>query len=217
MHLHREGKTIILISTLIIAVIVVGVSLLKITFIWQCLILLPFIILYLLILWFFRIPDRKIQYNDNYIYAPADGKIVVIEETPENEFFHDRRMQISIFMSPLNIHQNTYPVSGKVLYTKYHEGKYLVAWHPKSSTLNERCTIVVEHQSGTQILIRQIAGAVARRICNYSQTGEQVKQGEELGFIKFGSRVDVFVPITSKITCKTSQISRSKVTVLAEL
>ena len=177
MHLHREGKTIILISTLIIAVIVVGVSLLKITFIWQCLILLPFIILYLLILWFFRIPDRKIQYNDNYIYAPADGKIVVIEETPENEFFHDRRMQISIFMSPLNIHQNTYPVSGKVLYTKYHEGKYLVAWHPKSSTLNERCTIVVEHQSGTQILIRQIAGAVARRICNYSQTGEQVKQG----------------------------------------
>ena len=217
MHLHREGKTIILISTLIIAVIVVGVSLLKITFIWQCLILLPFIILYLLILWFFRIPDRKIQYNDNYIYAPADGKIVVIEETPENEFFHDRRMQISIFMSPLNIHQNTYPVSGKVLYTKYHEGKYLVAWHPKSSTLNERCTIVVEHQSGTQILIRQIAGAVARRICNYSQTDEQVKQGEELGFIKFGSRVDVFVPITSKITCKTSQISRSKVTVLAEL
>ena len=217
MHLHREGKTIILISTLIIAIIVIAVSLLKINFIWQCLILLPCVILYLLILWFFRVPKRSIQQNDNFIYAPADGKIVVIEETPENEFFHDRRIQISIFMSPLNVHQNTYPVSGKVLYTKYHKGKYLVAWHPKSSTLNERCTIVVEHPSGTKILIRQIAGAVARRICNYSKIDEEVKQGDELGFIKFGSRVDVFVPVTAKIICKINQVSRNKVTILAEL
>ncbi len=217
MYLHREGKKIILLVSLLLVIAIASVLFLNMHFIWQCLILVPTVILYLLILWFFRVPVRSVNFNDKLLYAPADGKIVVIEETTENEYLHEKRIQISIFMSPLNIHQNSYPIGGKVLYTKYHKGKYLVAWHPKSSTDNERCTIVVEHQNGTRILIRQIAGAVARRICNYSRPGENVKQGEELGFIKFGSRVDVFVPITAKIVCQVDQISRSKLTVLAEL
>jgi len=217
MYLHREGKKIILLVSLLLVIAIASVLFLNMHFIWQCLILVPTVILYLLILWFFRVPVRSVNFNDKLLYAPADGKIVVIEETTENEYLHEKRIQISIFMSPLNIHQNSYPIGGKVLYTKYHKGKYLVAWHPKSSTDNERYTIVVEHQNGTRILIRQIAGAVARRICNYSRPGENVKQGEELGFIKFGSRVDVFVPITAKIVCQVDQISRSKLTVLAEL
>jgi len=217
MYLHREGKKIILLVSLLLVIAIASVLFLNMHFIWQCLILVPTVILYLLILWFFRVPVRSVNFNDKLLYAPADGKIVVIEETTENEYLHEKRIQISIFMSPLNIHQNSYPIGGKVLYTKYHKGKYLVAWHPKSSTDNERCTIVVEQQNGTRILIRQIAGAVARRICNYSRPGENVKQGEELGFIKFGSRVDVFVPITAKIVCQVDQISRSKLTVLAEL
>jgi len=217
MRLHREG----FITILIAAVALIAASVLTVfinTFlIIELLIIATFLVLFLLILWFFRVPARKPVMGNNKIIAPADGKIVVIEKTKETEYFNDERIQISIFMSPLNVHQNTYPVSGNVTYTKYHKGKYLVAWHPKSSTLNERTTVVLKPESGTEILVRQIAGAVARRICNYSKRGDRVKQNEEMGFIKFGSRVDVFLPLTARVICKVNDKSRSKVTTLAEL
>ncbi len=217
MYLHREGRKIIIISSVLLVFLGLLLFILKIDLLWKLLLISPFLILYLLILWFFRIPERKNNFNEKFIYAPADGKVVVIEETMEDEYFHDKRIQISIFMSPLNVHQNTYPISGEIIFTRYHKGKYLVAWHPKSSKQNERNTIVVKHPDGTEILIRQIAGAVARRICTYSLLGERVKQGDELGFIRFGSRVDVFVPLTAKITCGINQNALSKITVLAEL
>lgn len=217
MQLHREGNKIITILSILLAILIAILFLLEIAFLWRCFILIPYIVVYLLILWFFRLPARSADIRDNLILAPADGKIVVIEETMENEYFHDKRIQVSIFMSPLNVHQNTYPIGGKVLFTQYHKGKYLVAWHPKSSTQNERSTIVVEHTNGTRILVRQIAGAVARRICTYSTPGETVAQGDELGFIKFGSRVDVFIPTSAKIRCQVNQTSISRLTVLAEL
>lgn len=155
------------------------------------------IVFYSFILWFFRQPYRPVTPNDELIIAPADGRIVAIEEIFEPEYFKDKRLQISIFMSPLDVHVNRYPVSGKVKYFKYHKGAYLVAWHPKSSELNERTTLVVENSVGSEILIRQIAGAVARRIVAYPSEGELVTQGEDFGFIKFGSRVDLFLPLNS--------------------
>ena len=217
MYLHREGWKIIIISSFSFGILSLLLLVQTIDLFWKLLLIFPFLILYLLILWFFRIPVRNTDCNEKFVYAPADGKIVVIEETLEDEYFHDKRIQISIFMSPLNVHQNTYPVSGEIMYTRYHKGKYLVAWHPKSSKQNERNTIVVKHQDGTEILIRQIAGAVARRICTNSLLGQRVKQGDELGFIRFGSRVDVFVPLTAKISCRINQNALSKITVLAEL
>lgn len=152
-----------------------------------------------MILQFFRKPDRETITDLNLIIAPADGKVVVIEETFEGEYLNEKRKQISIFMSPLNVHINFNPISGIVTYFKYHSGKYLVAWHPKSSTENERTTIVVKHPKGTEILFRQIAGAMARRICWYVDKGQTVKQGAEFGFIKFGSRVDIYVPIDAEV------------------
>jgi phosphatidylserine decarboxylase len=217
MRIHREGKASIILATLIL-LLSISVSMISIDSIFlKFLIILPFLALFILILWFFRIPDRTVILDENVIYAPADGEIVVIEKTLESEYFNDERIQVSIFMSPLNVHQNTYPLSGKVRYTKYHKGKYLVAWHPKSSTLNERSTIVVQHKSGKEILIRQIAGAVARRICTYSKPGDTVKQADELGFIKFGSRVDLFLPLDALIECKLNQVSVGKQTVIARL
>ena len=174
------------------------------------------ILSYLLILQFFRSPKRKLVRNDNYVIAPADGKVVVIEEVEETEFFKDKRRQISIFMSPLNIHINRNPISGFVSYFKYHSGAYNVAWHPKSSTENERTTIVVEGPEKKQVLIRQIAGALAKRIVWYLNAGEEVKQGEELGFIKFGSRVDLFLPLDVKILVKIGQKTKGGQTILAE-
>jgi phosphatidylserine decarboxylase len=171
--------------------------------------------LYLLIWWFFRVPHMTFQPDERLIYAPADGKIVVIEETIENEYFKDERIQVSIFMSPLNVHANYYPVSGKVDYIKYHPGKYLVAWHPKSSAENERSAVVIKNGE-KKILVRQIAGALARRIITNSKLNDDVKQGEELGFIKFGSRVDVFLPKTAKIRTHLNQTSRAMKTVIAE-
>jgi phosphatidylserine decarboxylase len=177
------------------------------------------VVLFLFVLWFFRQPDRPLVPNDDFIIAPADGRIVAIEEVFEPEFFQDTRIQISIFMSPLNVHVNRYPVSGEVNYFCYHKGSYLVAWHPKSSELNERTSLVMTSNKGHQIMIRQIAGAVARRIVTYSSVGDVVKQGEDLGFIKFGSRVDVFLPkdeyeVTvfhnQKITGNQSVIARYK-------
>jgi phosphatidylserine decarboxylase len=152
--------------------------------------------------------------DDNKIICPADGKVVVIEETVDVEYFKDKRIQVSIFMSPANVHVNRNPMSGKVIYNQYHKGKYLVAWHPKSSTENERWSVVVENNHGT-ILYKQIAGALAKRICNYTHVGEQVKQGNEYGFIKFGSRVDILLPIGTKIDVQMNEVVKGGVTVLA--
>ena len=153
----------------------------------------------LLVLQFFRNPNRKITANLNQIIAPVDGKVVVIEEVYEDEYFKDKRLQVSIFMSPINVHVTRYSASGKIKYSKYHPGKYLVAWHPKASTENERTTVVIETKEFGEILYRQIAGAVARRIVNYAEVGQEVTQGDDAGFIKFGSRVDLFLPIGTKI------------------
>jgi len=175
------------------------------------------ILLFVLILQFFRIPTKNLVIDPNLIIAPADGKVVVIEETNEDEFLKDRRIQVSIFMSPINVHNNLNPVSGVVSYFKYHPGKFLVAWHPKSSTENERTTTAVKMPTGQTILFRQIAGALARRICWYIKEGQPVQQGQEFGFIKFGSRVDIFLPLGTEILCKLDQVSTGGETVIARL
>lgn len=173
-------------------------------------------VLLVLILQFFRNPERIIPTQDNnIIYAPADGKVVVIEEVEETEYFKDKRIQVSIFMSPLNVHVNRYPFSGIVKYFKYHPGKYLVAWHPKSSTENERSTMVLENENG-KILVRQIAGAVARRIISYAEEGIQAKQGTDFGFIRFGSRVDIFFPLDAKIKVNIDDVVKGNLTTIAE-
>ena len=214
MTLHREGTTIILTSILIVTLLgllngffVTGISNLLAYGIYTVL-----LVMLVLIVQFFRIPSRKNTYNVNEITCPADGKVVVIEETEETEYFKDKRIQVSIFMSPLNVHANYYPIKGTLPYSKYHPGKFLVAWHPKSSTENERTTIVVKNEDGKEILIRQIAGAVARRICYYGQQGDRVEQASELGFIKFGSRVDLFLPLGTKIDVKLGDKVQAKLT-----
>lgn len=217
MNIHREGRNTILLSIALLIVVTVINVFISSALIFKLLIIIPFIVLSCLIIWFFRVPSRIPVIQGNQVIAPADGKIVVIEKTIEQEFFKDERIQISIFMSPLNVHQNLYPIAGTVKYTKYHKGKYLVAWHPKSSTLNERATVVIKHENGTEILMRQIAGALARRICTYSKPGDNAKQGDEMGFIKFGSRVDIFLPLTAKVICKLDSPAKGKKTILAEL
>jgi phosphatidylserine decarboxylase len=174
------------------------------------------ILFFLLILQFFRNPSRNLTRSERGIVAPADGKVVVIEETEENEFLKEKRIQVSIFMSPLNVHINRYPVSGEVIYSKYHPGLYLVAWHPKSSAENERTTVVIQTNTKERILFRQIAGAVARRIVCYPKEGWMVRQGEEMGFIKFGSRVDVFLPLNAKVKVQLNQKVTGGETVLAD-
>lgn len=218
MKIHKEAQ-----PTLIITLIVVGVIELAffITYRESPLLFVPFTFLtsflILLVIWFFRVPNRSPVTRSNAIISPADGKVVVIEETVENEYFKDKRIQISIFMSPLNVHINWFPVSGTVKYYKYHKGKYLVAFNPKSSTENERTTVVVEKSNGTAVLFRQIAGAVARRIVCYTETGQKAEQGEEFGFIKFGSRVDIFLPLDAKINVNLDDKVLGRQTVLAEL
>ena len=175
------------------------------------------VVIIILILQFFRNPKRDINLNSNHIIAPADGKIVVLEETIEHEYFKDKRIQISIFMSPFNVHVNRYPISGEIKFTKYHPGNFLVAWHPKSSTENERTTIVVENNKIGPILLRQIAGAVAKRIILYAKKGEQCSQGDDMGFIKFGSRVDLFLPLDSKINIKMNDIVKGGKTLIASI
>lgn len=175
------------------------------------------IVFFILVLQFFRNPQRQILAPcDKKIYAPADGKVVVIEETMELEYFQDKRLQVSIFMSPLNVHVNRNPISGIVNYIKHHEGKYLVAWHPKSSSENERTTVVIEND-GAEVLLRQIAGAVAKRIVNYLEEGEQVIQGKDMGFIKFGSRVDLFLPIGTKLNVNIGDKVKGNRTIIASL
>lgn len=202
---HKEGHLIILYTFLLIALITVLVDffienqILK--YILQTFCLLTLI----LILQFFRNPKRKFNLNPEKVLSPVDGKIVAIEEVFENEYFNDKRLQVSIFMSPINVHVTRYPIGGKVLYSKYHPGKYLVAWHPKSSEKNERTTIVISNKNIGKILYRQIAGLLARRIVNYAKVEENVIQGNDAGFIKFGSRVDLFLPLNSKINVKINQ------------
>jgi phosphatidylserine decarboxylase len=174
------------------------------------------IIILILILQFFRNPKRKAKINDNIIISPVDGKVVAIEKVYEKEYFKDERIQISIFMSPLNVHVTRYASSGKIKFSKYHPGKYLVAWHPKSSEKNERTTVVIENNIFGEILYRQIAGAVARRIVNYAKVGDEVVQGTDAGFIKFGSRVDLFLPLDSKIKVELDQIVKGAEDIIAE-
>jgi phosphatidylserine decarboxylase len=215
MNLHKEG---IMTLTLVFAVIIainLGISLLthnRTAEIMSALVTIP---VFLLIVWFFRNPARPVKPDENAVYCPADGKVVVIEKTLEKEYFKDERWQISVFMSPLNVHVNRYPVSGQVTYFKYHPGKYLVAWHPKSSELNERATVVLKTPDGREILVRQIAGAVARRIVSYAKEGATVRQGDELGFIKFGSRVDIFLPLDAEIKVSLDQKVKGNVDVIA--
>lgn len=181
------------------------------------LMILASLVVFGLVVQFFRIPRRKLTLDERQIVAPADGTVVVIEETVEGEYFNMPRRQVSIFMSPLNVHVNRNPVTGTVRYFKYYPGKYLVAWHPKSSTENERTSIVIELANGMEVLLRQIAGAMARRIVWYVKEGQAVEQGAELGFIKFGSRVDMFLPLNAEIKVKMGQKTKGGVTIVAEL
>ena len=218
MTIHKEGYTTIALSILFIFVTntVIKYYLSEtIWFLWLWYALS--FALFIIILQFFRSPNRKLTIHDRQIICPADGKVVVLEETEETEFLKDRRMQISVFMSPINVHVNRNPISGIVKFFKYHPGKYLFAWDPKSSTENERTTTVVEHKNGVQILYRQIAGALARRIVWYLKEGDQVKQSEQFGFIKFGSRVDLFLPLGTQINVNLNETVKGGVTVLATL
>lgn len=208
---HKEGYKIILSSFLIVVTIVLFVEYAIETFWVEKLLQLTSIILLVFVLQFFRNPKRETLVNENHIISPVDGKVVVIEEVFEKEYFKDKRLQVSIFMSPINVHVTRYAISGKVLFSKYHPGKYLVAWHPKSSELNERTTVVLENNTVGKILYRQIAGAVARRIVNYAKIGDKAIQGADAGFIKFGSRVDLFLPIGTKINVAIEQVVKGGV------
>ena len=174
------------------------------------------LVFFILILQFFRNPSRKTIINDSHVIAPADGTVVVIEDVEETEYFKDKRKQVSIFMSPINVHVNRNPISGLVKYAKYHPGKYLVAWHPKSSTENERTTVVIAN-SKAEVLFRQIAGALAKRIVYYVREGQQVQQGNEMGFIKFGSRIDLYLPLTAQINVQLQEKTRGGETIIATL
>ncbi|MBG7629999.1 MAG: phosphatidylserine decarboxylase family protein [Bacteroidetes bacterium] len=196
---HKEGYKIILGATFFLGIGVIVIDKFIVLDWLNKTLALTLLFFYIIILQFFRNPKRKTAQNDHHIIAPVDGKVVVIEEVFEKEYFKDKRLQISIFMSPLNVHVTRYPVSGKIKFSKYHPGKYLVAWHPKASEENERTTIVVENPAIGEILYRQIAGALAKRIVNYAKPEIQVIQGSDAGFIKFGSRVDLFLPLDTKI------------------
>ena len=203
MKLHKEGF-IILRNEILIFSLVNYITFWNSELIFWFLTLPTSIFLFVMSVYFFRIPERLFERKEGNIYSPCDGKVVVIEETTENEYYKDKRIQVSVFMSPLNVHNNLYPISGKVRYQKHHAGKFLVAWNPKASTDNERNTVVVKNDK-ISVLIRQIAGAIARRIVTCSEIGETVTTADEFGFIKFGSRVDLFLPIGSKINVKINQ------------
>ncbi len=214
--IHKEGYSWILISLIAYIVIVIGLNYTGTWLVWPISIILG--ILFLIIVNFFRNPNRKLlEINDQKIIAPADGKVVVIEKTFEPEYFKDERIQVSIFMNPLNVHVNRYPISGVVSYSKYHKGKYLVAWHPKASTENERTTVVIKRKDGTEILMRQIAGALAKRICCYSKDGDTAIQGDDMGFIKFGSRVDLYLPLGTNISVSLEQKVEGNIDVIGTL
>ena len=211
--IHKEDYAIIIITILSLTVLNVAIGLLNINWLSTIFYVLS-TIFFFLILQFFRNPKRVVTANEHEVVAPADGKVVVIEEVVETEYFKDKRIQVSIFMSPVDVHVNRYPISGIVKFAKHHDGKYLVAWHPKSSTENERTTIVVENKN-ISILFRQIAGALAKRIVMYSKEGDQAKKGNDFGFIKFGSRVDLFFPLDTEIKVKLDQKVKGNKTVIA--
>ncbi|MES2618221.1 MAG: phosphatidylserine decarboxylase family protein [Bacteroidota bacterium] len=217
MLLHREGYKIILVTLLVLAGINIGMqSWLGDQSIIGRIVLAISLVFFILIVQFFRNPTRNTIVNEGHVIAPADGTVVVIEEVEEPEYFKDKRRQVSIFMSPINVHVNRNPIAGIVKYAKYHPGKYLVAWHPKSSTENERTTVVIAN-SRAEVLFRQIAGALAKRIVYYVKEGQQVEQGGEMGFIKFGSRIDLFLPLSAQINVKLQQKTKGGETVVATL
>ena len=215
MKLHKESKGTIIVASILFAVI----SFLSIHFLhmWGLLIIIPLLIIFGLVFWFFRVPTREILDHKENVIAPVDGKVVMIKEVDEDEFIKGKAIQISIFMSPLNVHICRYPVSGKVIYKKYHPGKYLVAWHEKSSTENERTTLAIESLTNHKVVFRQIAGYVARRIVFYSNEGDDAKAGHEFGFIKFGSRMDIFLPLDTEITCKIGDKTKGGINVIAKM
>ncbi|NJW51852.1 phosphatidylserine decarboxylase family protein [Salinimicrobium oceani] len=214
---HKEGYKIMG-SAMILLIIV---NLLAHTFIFtdwiRITILITSVLLFFLIVQFFRNPKRQTQLNDIHVVAPVDGKVVVIEEVYEKEYFKDKRLMISVFMSPINVHVTRHPIGGRVKYSEYHPGKYLVAWHPKASEENERTTVVVENEVAGEVLYRQIAGALAKRIVNYAKVGEEVVQGSDSGFIKFGSRVDVFLPLGTELEVKLNQKVKGGISLLAKV
>ena len=213
---HKEGYQIIVTSFVIAAAIALGAEYkLEDQYILKMVLQLFALIQLVLVLQFFRNPKRETPINENHLIAPVDGKVVIIQEVFEKEYFKDQRLQVSVFMSPLNVHVTRYTMSGTVKFSKYHPGKYLVAWHPKSSELNERTTIVLENENFGEILYRQIAGAVARRIVNYAEVGDSVVQGEDAGFIKFGSRVDLFLPLGTPLDIALNDIVKGGVQTIA--
>ena len=215
MKLHKESKGTLIVA--IIAAIVLGFLSVYYLQMWSLVIIIPLFILLGLVFWFFRVPNRDILEHKENVIAPVDGKVVMIKEVSEDEFLKEKCIQISIFMSPLNVHICRYPVSGNVVYKKYHPGKYLVAWHEKSSTDNERTTVAVESLLHHKILFRQIAGYVARRIVMNCKEGDVAKAGHEFGFIKFGSRMDIFLPLNTEITCKIGDKTKGGIDVIAKL
>ncbi len=218
MKFHKEGYTSLALTVLVILLANAAVRYWaadNTVLTWTTYILS--FILFITILQFFRSPTRRILQGEKTVLCPADGKVVIIEEVEEPEYFQGKRLQLSVFMSPINVHVNRNPISGKIKYFKYHPGKYLVAWHPKSSTLNERTSVVIGTPDGHEVLVRQIAGLLARRIVWYIKEGDEVQQGEEFGFIKFGSRVDLFLPLDTKIDVKVGDTVKGGVTILGHL
>jgi len=214
---HKEGYTIVITSFFLASITVIGIDYFIQVGLFQRLLQIGVLVFLVLILQFFRNPKRNIQLDQSKVLAPADGKIVIIKEVFEKEYFKDQRLQVSIFMSPLNVHVTRYPISGKIVFSKYHPGKYLVAWHPKSSELNERTSIVVRNNSFGKILYRQIAGAVARRIVNYAEVDKDAIQGEDAGFIKFGSRLDLFLPLNTELDVQLNQKVKGGINTIAQI
>ncbi|MFZ9503977.1 MAG: phosphatidylserine decarboxylase family protein [Cyclobacteriaceae bacterium] len=217
MTIHREGRSLLFGLLILLSAVCYGIHYWVGEGLYLNIHILISVIFYLIVLQFFRNPSIAVQKNEKHILAPADGKVVVIEETTEEEHLKDRRIQVSIFMSPFNVHVNRMPAGGIISYFKYHPGKYLVAWHPKSSTENERTTVSVKMSNGDQVLFRQIAGALARRICWYIKEGSVMEQGQEFGFIKFGSRVDIFLPLNATVQVKNGQKTKGGQTIIATL
>lgn len=215
MKLHKESKGTIIVATVLFAIIaILAVYFLEM---WSLLVIIPLLVIYGLVFWFFRVPNRNILDHIENVISPVDGKVVMIKEVEENEFLKEKCIQVSIFMSPLNVHICRFPVSGKVIYKKYHPGKYLVAWHEKSSTENERTSIAVESATNHKILFRQIAGYVARRIVFNCNEGDEAKAGHEFGFIKFGSRMDIFLPLDTEIISKIGDKTKGGIDVIAKM
>ncbi|MBF04894.1 MAG: phosphatidylserine decarboxylase family protein [Flavobacterium sp.] len=212
---HKEGAKIILITLILVVAVIFASDLIAIQWLRIGLIVLALVFL-VLILQFFRNPKREADNSDNHILAPVDGKVVVIEEVYEPEYFQDKRLMVSIFMSPINVHVTRYPVNGVVKYSKYHPGKYLVAWHPKASEENERTTVVINNRIYGEIMYRQIAGALARRIINYAKEGMRAVQGKDAGFIKFGSRVDIYLPLGTEVNVKLGEKAIGAKTVICK-